>query len=112
MSVRVSESWTARNGHRRTVSMSLGTYALGSIAFCFTRGTWGLIALPFVITWWVLLAEAWACAELVMFTVTGAAVIAAVLRREGRAADITLKRVRWHLYAVGLKGAGHGGWRS
>jgi hypothetical protein len=105
MSVRVSESWTARNGHRRYVSVNLGTYVLGSIGWCAARGIWGLIILPFVITWWALVIEAWACAELVLFTVTGAAVIGAVLRHEGRGGDITLTRVRWHLYAVGLKGA-------
>lgn len=105
MSVRVSESWQARNGHRRSVSMGLGTYALGSIAVCFTRGVWGLLVLPFVLSWWVLLAELWLCTELVLLTVTGLLVITVVARHEARAADITLRRGRWHLYAIGLKGA-------
>lgn len=102
--VRVSESWTARNGRRRTVSMGLGTYVAGILALCFTRGIWGLFVLPFVLTWWVLLAEAWVCAELVLVIVAGTAVIAAVARHEARAADITVTRLRWHLYGLGLKG--------
>jgi hypothetical protein len=106
MSVRVSESWTARNGHRRSVSMGLGTYVLGSLASCFGRGLlFALFALPFLLYWWALLASFWVCAELVLFTVTGAAAIAAVLRHEGRAADINLTRTQWHLYGIGLKGA-------
>lgn len=105
MSVRVSESWTARNGRRRTVSMGAGTYAFASIAACFTRGIWGVFLLPFVVTWWTLLAEAWLCAEMVLVTVTGIAVIAAVLRHEASGADITLRRGKWNLVAIGLKGA-------
>jgi hypothetical protein len=104
MSVRVSESWTARNGRRRSVSMNLGTYVAGSIAVCFTRGLLGLLMLPFVITWWCLLAELWVCAELVLLTVTGLLAVAAVLHREARPGDITFKVTRWHLLAVGLKG--------
>lgn len=105
MSVRVSESWTTRNGRRRTVSMGAGTYAFASIAACFTRGIWGLFLLPFVVTWWVLLAEAWLCAEMVLVTVTGIAVIIAVLGHEASGADITLRREKWNLVAIGLKGA-------
>lgn len=105
MSIRVAESWTARNGHRRAVSMSLGTYVAGSLALCFTRGLLGLFLLPFVIDWWILLAALWICAELVLLTVTGFLVIGAVLHREARAQDITLTQARWHLYLIGLKGA-------
>ena len=104
MSVRVSESWTARNGHRRSVSMNLGTYVFGSIAVCFTRGLWGLLVLPFVIAWWCLLLELWVCAELVLLTVTGLLAVAAVLHREARPGDITLRVIRWHLLVLGLKG--------
>ena len=106
MSVRVSESWTARNGHRRSVSMSLGTYALGSVAYCFTRGVLGLFLLPFVLFWWEILVALWVCAEMALLAVTGIAVIAAVLTHQARGADITLRRGPWHLYAIGLKGAG------
>lgn len=104
VSIRVSESWTVRNGRRRLVSMGLGTYVAGSIAVCFTRGIWGLFALPFILTWWVLLAEAWVCAELLLVIVTGAAAIGAVLHREAKPADITLIPLKWHLRMIGLKG--------
>jgi hypothetical protein len=104
MSVRVSESWTARNGRRRTVSMSLGTYVTGSVAACFTRGLLGLFLLPLVLAWWCLLAELWACAELVLLTLTGLLAVAAVLRREARPGDITLRVTRWHLLVLGLRG--------
>lgn len=105
MSVRVSESWTARNGHRRSVSMNLGTYVLGSIALCFSRGIWGLMILPFVLCWWVLLAYLWLAAEIVLLAVTGLLAIGAVLHREARPGDITFKVIRWHLLVLGLKGA-------
>ena len=104
MSIRVSESWTARNGHRRSVSVNLGTYVAGSLALCFSRGLAGLFLLPFVLSWWVLLLDLWICAELLLFIVTGLLVIAAVLHREAKPADITLKVIRWHLLVFGLKG--------
>jgi len=105
MSVRVSESWTARNGRRRSVSVNLGTYVAGSLALCFTRGLLGLFLLPFVLCWWALLAELWVCAELVLVIVSGLAVIGVVIHREARPADITVIPVRWHLLVFGLKGA-------
>ena len=104
MSIRVSESWTARNGHRRSVSVNLGTYVAGSLALCFSRGLAGLFLLPFVLSWWVLLLDLWICAELLLFTASGIAVTAAVLKGKGRGADITLKVIRWHLLVFGLKG--------
>lgn len=105
MSVRVGESWTARNGRRRYVSMGLGTWAAGSLAFCLGRGIWGLFLLPFLLYWWALLAAAWLSAEFLLFTVTGALTIGAVLNREAKCADITLVPLKWHLVMIGLKGA-------
>ena len=44
MSIRVGESWQARNGHRRWVSMSLGDLLAG-------LGAWAVIVLPFLLLW-------------------------------------------------------------
>jgi hypothetical protein len=106
VSVHVSESWTARNGHRRTVSAGLGTWVAGSLALCFGRGiVIGVCVLPFVLAWWCLLGELWLCAAIVLFTVTGAVAALAVARHEARPADLTFTRLRWGLVIVGLKGA-------
>jgi hypothetical protein len=85
--------------------MGLGTWAAGYLAFCFGRGIWGLFLLPFVLYWLALAACFWACAEIVLWTVTGALTIGAVLNREAKPADITLLPLKWHLYMIGLKGA-------
>jgi hypothetical protein len=78
--------------------MSLGTYLAG-------RGLLGLFLLPFAVTWWLLLAELWVCAEMLLVTVTGGLALLAVLRREARPADVTVMRLRWGLFQIGLKGA-------
>jgi hypothetical protein len=98
VSIRVGESWTARNGHRRYVSMGLGTYLLG-------RGVWGLLILPFAFVWWCLLTELWLAAEFLLLTVTGLAAITAVLRHEARPGNIALTSLRYGLFMIGLKGA-------
>lgn len=109
MSVRVREtrgtSWRGaspgtRHYRSTSVSFSLGAY----LAWCSARGMLGLFVLPFALMWWCLLIDLWICAEFLVFIVTGIAVIAAVCRREGRAADITVRVLRWHLLAFGLKG--------
>ena len=64
MSVRVGESWQARNGHRRWVSMSLGDLMFG-------WGVWAVFVLPLLVLWWLLLAELWLAAECVLIVVTG-----------------------------------------
>jgi hypothetical protein len=98
MSVRVGESWQARNGHRRWVSMSLGDYLFG-------LGAWGLLVFPFVVLWWLLLAEVWIGAEALLIIVTGVLVLVLVVTREAKPADITVMRLRWHLFMITLKGA-------
>lgn len=116
MSIRVRESYAvsrpgSRPGtrHYRSVSVSsgLGTYLAGRIAWCTAKGVVGVfVLLPLLFCWWTLLAEVWVCAELVVFTVTGAGAIASVYRKEASGGDITLLRLKWHLYAVGVKGTG------
>ena len=97
MSIRVGESWQARNGHRRWVSMSLGdVLALGLL------GAW--LVLPLLLLWWMLLAELWLTAETVLITVTGVAVLVALALRGARPGDVTLSRLRFGLWMADLKG--------
>lgn len=105
MSIRVGESWTTRNGHRRWVSMSLGTYLFGSLGYVFGRGLRGLFVLPFVVAWWCLLIELWLAAEILLLTVSGVLVLADLARRVIRPADVTVTPLRWHLLAFDVKGA-------
>ncbi|HEY2088629.1 MAG TPA: hypothetical protein VGH54_21740 [Mycobacterium sp.] len=106
MSVRVSESYVTRNGHRRTVSAGLGTWLLAILAYCTARGLIGFfVILPAALMLGCLLAELWVCAAIVLFTVTGAVAVIAVARHEAKAADLTFTRLRWGLVIVGLRGA-------
>ena len=98
MSIRVGESWTARNGHRRWVSMNLGTYLFG-------RGIWGLMVFPFVLFWWLLLAELWALTEFLLLVITGVVVLVALARREVKPSAVTVVPLRWGLVMFDLKGA-------
>ena len=116
MSIRVREtygtSWQGtRPGtrHYRSVSVSagLGTYLLGSLALCFSRGVLGLFLFPFVFGWWALLFSGWVLAELLLVIVTGIAVTGAVLNHEGRGADITVTWLRFGLFMFNLKGTAH-----
>lgn len=97
MSIRVGESWQARNGHRRWVSMSLGDLMLG-------WGVWAVFVLPLLALWWLLLLELWLAAETVLVTVTGVAVLAVLVLRQARPGDVRLTRLRWGLVMVDLKG--------
>jgi len=97
MSVRAGEAWTARNGHRRWVSMGLGdVLALGLL------GAW--LVLPLWLLWWMLVAEAVLAAEAVVFAVTGIMALAVVAGRGARFGDVTLARLRWGLVMINLKG--------
>ena len=100
MSIRVGESWTARNGHRRWVSVGLGDYLLGLGSL----GILGLLVFPFLLLWWLLLAELWLAAETVLTTVTGVAVLAVLALRQARPGDVRLTRLRFGLVMVDLKG--------
>ena len=97
MSIRVGESWQARNGHRRWVSMSLGDLLFG-------WGAWAVFVLPFLLLWWLLLAEAWLAAETAVFIVTGIMALAVVAGRGARFGDVTLARLRFGLVMVNLRG--------
>jgi len=97
MSVRVGESWQARNGRRRWVSMSLGDLLFG-------LGAWAVLVLPLLLLWWLLLAELWLAAETVLTTVTGVAVLAVLALRQARPGDVRLTRLRFGLVMVDLKG--------
>jgi hypothetical protein len=98
VSIRVGESWTARNGHRRWISMSLGTYLLGF-------GCWSVLVLPFAALWWLVLAELWVCAEALLLAVTGGLVLLDLARRVIRLSDVTVARLRWGLFGFDVKGA-------
>lgn len=101
MSIRVGESWQARNGHRRFVSMPLhDVLFLGLLGF----GFWAFVILPLLFLWWCLLAELWLSAETVLFLVTGVLAVVAVALHGARWSDVTLSRLRWGLFMVDLKG--------
>src|ERR1035437_6008245 len=97
MSIRVGESWQARNGHRRWGAMSLGDVLAPGL-----RGAW--LVLPLLLLWWMPLAELWLTAETVLITVTGVAVLVALARKESRPGDVTLTRLRCGLWMADLKG--------
>jgi hypothetical protein len=97
MSIRVGESWQARNGHRRWVSVPLhDVLALGLLG--------AVLVLPLLALWWLLLAEAWLAAECAILAVTGAIALAVVAGRGARFGDVTLARLRFGLVMVNLKG--------
>jgi hypothetical protein len=94
MSVRVSESWTSRNGRRYTVSTGAGTYLLG-------LGVQALIVLPVVAAWLLFLLTA----EVILLAVTGTQLLAAVLRGEARIGDVCWIELPHGLFMIGMKGA-------
>jgi hypothetical protein len=96
MTIRVGESWQARNGHRRWVSMPLhDVLALGFL------GAW--LVLPLWALWWLLVAEVWLAAEAAVFLVTGITVLAVLVMRQARPGDVKLTRLRWGLFMVDLR---------
>jgi hypothetical protein len=105
MSIRVGESWTARNGHRRWVSAPLGTYLFGSLACCLSRGLRGLMVLPLVLAWWCLPLALWLAAEVLLLAVSGALMLADLGRKVIRPEDVTVSRLRWGLFLFDVKGA-------
>jgi hypothetical protein len=98
MSVRVGESWTAPNGHRRQVSMGLGTYLT-------VFGVRSAFTLPFLLLWWLILAEVWVCAEIALLAVSGVLALTDLARRTVRPGDITVTSLRWNLFVIDMKGA-------
>ena len=97
MSVRVGESWQARNGHRRWVSMPLHDVLFG-------LGVWAVFVLPFLACGGCSWLELWLAAETVLIVVTGVVVLVAVVTRGARPGDVTLTRLRWGLFMVDLRG--------
>ena len=96
MSIRVGESWQARNGHRRWVSMPLAdVLALGAVGL--------ILFAPLWLIWKAVLLEAWLAAELVVFLATGILALVAVARREALLSEVTFTRVRWGLVMVDLR---------
>ena len=96
MSVRVGESWQARNGHRRWVSMPLHDLLIG-------LGAWAVLVLPFLLLWWLFLAELWLAAECAVLLFTGILVAVALARRESRLSGVTLTRLRFGLVMADLR---------
>jgi len=97
MSVRVGESWTARNGHRRWISVSGGDFLLGA-------GVRAVFVLPLLALWWLILAEFWLVAESVLIVVSTVAVLVALARREAGPRDVRLTWLRWGLFMADLRG--------
>lgn len=106
MSIRVREtygtSWRGtqpgtRHWRSTSVSYGLGTGLLGF-------GVWSLFILPFILLWWLLLAEVWVCAEMLLLAVTVIIAVIALARREIGFADLMVTPLRYHLFAIGLKG--------
>lgn len=98
MSIRVGESWTARNGHRRWVSMGPGTYLA-------VFGVRSAFALPFLLLWWLILAEMWVCAEALLLAVTGIIAVVGLARREVSLGGITVTWLRFNLFIIDVKGS-------
>ena len=96
MSIRVGESWQASNGHRRWVSMPLHDLLIG-------WGVWAVIVFPFLLLWWMLLAELWLAAECGVLLFTGILVAVALARREARLSGVTLTRLRFGLVMADLR---------
>jgi len=96
MSIRVGESWQARNGHRRWVSMPLHDL----LAF---GAAWAVFWLPLWLLWRLVLAELWLAAECVVLVITGACVAVTIASGDVRGRDVTLSRLRWGLFMVGLR---------
>jgi hypothetical protein len=69
---------------------------------------WGLTGFlvigPFLLLWWLLLAELWLTAETVLITVTGVAVLVVLALRQARPGDVRLTRLRFGLFMADLKG--------
>lgn len=96
MTIRVGESWTARNGRRRWVSVPLhDLLAFGAVGFA--------IAAPFWLLWRLFLLEAWIAAETALFLATGILAAVAVARHEARVSEVTTARLRFGLYMVDLR---------
>ena len=97
MTIRVGESWHARNGHRRFVSMPLhDVLALSLLGMLFV--------LPLWLLWWMIVAEVWLAAESLVLVVTGVLVIVALARRQAKVSGVTLTRLRFGLFMLDVKG--------
>jgi hypothetical protein len=97
MTVRVGESWQARNGHRRWVSAPLrDVLALGLVG--------ALFFLPFWLTWNLVVWSLWVYAEVLVFLFTAIAALVVVAGKEARLSDLTMTRLKWGLWMVDLKG--------
>jgi len=97
MTIRVGESWQARNGHRRFVSMPLhDVLALSLLGMLFV--------LPLWLLWWMIVAEVWLAAESLVLVVTGVLVIVALARRQAKVSGVTLTRLRFGLFMLDVKG--------
>ena len=96
MSIRVGESWTARNGHRRYVSMPLhDVLALGFLA-----AFW---VIPLLLLWWMIIAELWLAAESLVLAVTAVLVLVALARRQARVSGVKLTRLRFGLWMIDVR---------
>ena len=96
MTIRVGESWTARNGHRRWVSLPLhDVLALG------------LLGAPFFLlllaVWWMILAELWLAAESVLLLVTASWLPVRLAAGGAGFGDVTLTRLRWGLWMADVR---------
>lgn len=95
--IRVGESWQARNGHRRWVSMPLHDLLLSGLL---GWGAWAIVILPFLLLWWALLAEAWIAVETLLLALTGVLAVAALIWGDAKPGDVKLSRLRFGLFMV------------
>lgn len=105
MSIRVREtygtSWRGtrpgtRHWRSTSVSFGLGSYLLG-------YGIWSLFVIPLIVMWWLLLAELWVCAEMLLLTVSLIVVAVLLAQRRIGLADLALIPVGWRLFAIGTR---------
>jgi len=98
VSIRVGEAWTARNGHRRFVSMPLhDVLALGLLG--------AVVVLPLWALWWMVVAEVWLAAESAVLMVTAVLVIVALATRSAKWSDVRLRfGLRFGLFMIDARG--------
>jgi hypothetical protein len=96
MGIRLGESWQARNGHRRFVSVPLHDLIL----------SWGLgawLVLPLWFTWKLCTWSLRAAAECALLALTAVLAVIAVARHEARWSDVGLTRLRFGLRMVDVR---------
>jgi len=96
MTIRAGESWQARNGHRRWVSLPLhDVLALGLLG--------AVVFVPLWCLYWMIVAEVWLAAESLVLVVTAVLVLVALVRRQAKVSGVKLTRLRFGLFMVDVR---------